>query len=55
MTANIVKLREPQSPPEAWHGMTARPHRRYRPRDWETWGELGESARLVDVERRSPA
>jgi hypothetical protein len=51
---NVIKLPQPTIS-RGWHGMRARPQRRYGAADWRTWSELGDSARLVDVVRASPA
>jgi hypothetical protein len=52
---NVIKLPEPASAPRGWHGMRARPQRRYSAADWKAWSELGDEARLVEVIRGSPA
>lgn len=42
--------------PRGWHGMIARPQRRYSRDDWKTWGDLAiDQARLVDGLPGSPA
>jgi hypothetical protein len=56
---NVVKLSPTATgaTPRGWHGMTARPHRRYRPDDYAAWNEIGNDADacLVDTVRDSPA
>ena len=52
--STVVPFRADPSPIRSWHGMKARPLKRYTADDWKIWGDLGDGT-LIDVERGSPA